>query len=176
MGSFSVTDLGPVAPAGHKKVGCKLYVGLSYVQLSDEYLNLLHHLKLKLGAAKLQCKQDIWQKITAAVNEAEGGLGNQTVEEVKKKNEKFFFRQPGVTIVCSKKGSPPKISPYSTIIIDVFGDNSPAFTGLRGCDTSASNIDETAEKQVEAEEDGRFSSISNQSSDTSYEGNIKIVG
>ncbi len=30
-------------------------------------------------------KQDIWQKITPAVNEAEGGLGNRTVEEVKKK-------------------------------------------------------------------------------------------
>lgn len=35
-------------------------------------------------------KEFIWQKITAAVNEAEGGLGNRTVDEVKKKLKDLF--------------------------------------------------------------------------------------
>ncbi len=43
---------------------------------------------------------------------------------------------------------------------------------MKGCDTSASNIDVMEAKQVEAEEDTSFFSMSNDSSDTSYEGNI----
>ncbi len=40
-----------VAPAGRKKDRCKPYAGLRYVQLCDKYFHLLHHLKLRLGAA-----------------------------------------------------------------------------------------------------------------------------
>lgn len=116
--------------------------------------------------------------ITAAVNEAEGGLGGRTVDEVKKKwkdllqaarRDSSLLKPPPPT----GGGPPPKISPYSTIIMDVFGDDSPAFNGLKGCDTSASYTGHMEEKQVEVQEDSSFSSSSSAtSSATSHEGNI----
>ena len=72
--------------------------------------------------------------------------------------EDFFFIQSGETCTCSKT---PNGSGSSTIIIDVFGDDSSALNRSRRY------TDLMEEMQAEAEEDSSFPSTSNASSSES---------
>ena len=77
-----------------------------------------------------------------APNECDGGL--RTVEDVRKKwkdllsrakKDASAFKNPP-----NRGGPSPKISVYSGIIIDIFGEDSPTFTGLNSFDSSERSV------------------------------------
>lgn len=79
----------------------------------------------------------IWTKITEAINDCSDCL--RSVKDIKKKwkdllskaRKDAFDKKRHVT-----GGGPPlKVSVYSDIILDIFGEDSPAFTGLDGVDS-----------------------------------------
>ena len=77
--------------------------------------------------------------ITASINNnCDGGL--RTVEEVRKKWKDLLSRAKKDSSILKNPptggGPPPKILPYSAIIIELFGEDSPTFTGLNGIDCS----------------------------------------
>lgn len=84
-------------------------------------------------------KLSAWKTITASINNNCDG-GQRTVEEVRKKWKDLLSRAKKDSSVLKNPptggGPAPKISPYSTIIIELFGEDSPAFTGLNGIDSS----------------------------------------
>lgn len=89
-----------------------------------------------------------WREMTAAINECNSG--GRTVKEVRKKWKDLLSRAKKDKTLLKKPptgGGPlPKTSPYSDIIIDIFGEESLAFVGLNGVDSSASLPDERDEE------------------------------
>lgn len=89
-----------------------------------------------------------WREMTAAINECSSG--GRTVKEVRKKWKDLLSRAKKDKTLLKKPptgGGPlPKTSPYSDIIIDIFGEESLAFVGLNGVDSSASLPDERDEE------------------------------
>lgn len=84
-------------------------------------------------------KLSAWKTITASINNnCDGGL--RTVEEVRKKWKDLLSRAKKDSSLLKNPptgGGPlPKTSPYSTIIIELFGEDSPTFTGLNGIDST----------------------------------------
>ncbi|KAI4790500.1 hypothetical protein KUCAC02_034592 [Chaenocephalus aceratus] len=80
-----------------------------------------------------------WKSITEAVNDLGDG-GIRTVEECRKKWKDLLSRAKKDASVLKNPptggGHAPKTSPYSDIIIAIFGEDSPSFTGLSGIDSS----------------------------------------
>lgn len=85
-------------------------------------------------------KQSSWKIITDAINMLTDSGGQRAVEDVRKK-WKDLVSKARKDVSARKShptggGPPPKISIYSDIIVDVFGEDSPTFTGLLGVDSS----------------------------------------
>ncbi|KAJ4920576.1 hypothetical protein JOQ06_016408, partial [Pogonophryne albipinna] len=80
-----------------------------------------------------------WKSITEAINDLGDG-GIRTVEECRKKWKDLLSRAKKDASVLKNPptggGPAPKTSPYSDIIIAIFGEDSPNFTGLSGIDSS----------------------------------------
>ncbi|XP_034056682.1 uncharacterized protein LOC117536058 [Gymnodraco acuticeps] len=80
-----------------------------------------------------------WKSITGEINYLGDG-GIRTVEECRKKWKDLLSRAKKDASVLKNPptggGPAPKTSPYSKIIISIFGEDSPTFTGLNGIDSS----------------------------------------
>lgn len=79
----------------------------------------------------------IWGEITEAVNDSSDCL--RSVKDIKKKWKDLLTKARKDASDKKKKptggGPPPKPSIYSDIIIDIFGEDCPAFTGLDGVES-----------------------------------------
>ncbi|XP_034093093.1 uncharacterized protein LOC117560342 isoform X1 [Gymnodraco acuticeps] len=100
-----------------------------------------------------QHKLAAWKSITGAINDLGDG-GIRTVEECRKKWKDLLSRAKKDASVLKNPptggGPAPKTSPYSEIIIAIFGEDSPTFTGLNGIDSSEHSTFEEVDADVSA--------------------------
>ncbi|XP_045931764.1 uncharacterized protein LOC123987151 [Micropterus dolomieu] len=93
-------------------------------------------------------KQTTWKQITEAINDCSDSGCLRTESDVRKKWKDLLSKAK--KDLSSKKhhptcgGPPPKTSVYSTIIVDIFGEDSPAFIVLVGAESGGTDLEETA--------------------------------
>ncbi|XP_039639437.1 myb/SANT-like DNA-binding domain-containing protein 4 [Perca fluviatilis] len=93
-------------------------------------------------------KQTTWRQITEAINDCSDSGCLRTESDVRKKWKDLLSKAK--KDLSAKKhhptggGPPPKSSVYSTIIVDIFGEDSPAFIGLVGAESGGTDMEETA--------------------------------
>ena len=95
-------------------------------------------------------KQETWRFIMESLNSCSDSGCHRTDGDIKKKWKDLLSRAN--KDVSSLKhhptggGPPPKTSPYSDIIVAIFGEDSPAFLGLDGVDSGCPQPPEQLEE------------------------------
>ncbi|CAL8377825.1 unnamed protein product [Gadus morhua 'NCC'] len=99
-------------------------------------------------------KQETWRFIMESLNSCSDSGCHRTDGDIKKKWKDLLSRAK--KDVSSLKhhptggGPPPKTSPYSDIIVAIFGEDSPAFVGLDGVDSGCPQPPEQLEEDLES--------------------------
>ena len=106
-------------------------------------------------------KKETWKSITASIKELQNSADFRTVEEVKKKWQELLSKAKKdagrMKRVPTGGGPLPKASIYSKTVIQVVGENSPAFIGLEGMDSAAQSLlNATSDSSASVETDTSY--------------------
>ena len=97
-------------------------------------------------------KQETWRFVMESLNSCSDSGCNRTDADIKKKLKDLLSRAKKDMSTQKNHptggGPPPKTSPYSDIIVTIFGEDSPAFVGLDGVDSGCSQPPEPLEKSM----------------------------
>ncbi|CAL8275826.1 unnamed protein product, partial [Arctogadus glacialis] len=99
-------------------------------------------------------KQETWTFIMESLNSCSDSGCHRTDGDIKKKWKDLLSRAKKDVSALKHHptggGPPPKTSPYSDIIVAIFGEDSPAFVGLDGVDSGCLQPPEQLEEDLES--------------------------
>ena len=95
-------------------------------------------------------KQETWRLVMESLNSCSDSGCHRTDGDIKKKWKDLLSRAKKDVSALKHHptggGPPPKTSPYSDIIVTIFGEDSPAFVGLDGVDSGCPQPPEPLEE------------------------------